>query len=146
MEKEIFYAPSLNRDSLGNPLQIYEIPTEDIRHLVLYIIENVKPLPMSVTITEGYISALTQYTINNPNEEFPYKETFEKLKYGANSEFLYKNVNLALLENEFRQNGINQKQTEIYNKLIESYRKQLEYNCEVYGQSNIVEKNNIPKR
>lgn len=134
MEKEFFYAPDIKHetDEFGNPLLIHEISTEDIKHLALYIVENIEPLSDVVTIAEGYISALTYYSKDNKN--FPYYEIFEQLKYGENSRFLYFNVMLALMENDFRKEGIDEKKMHSYNKWQEQYKRMLEFNQQLYRE------------
>lgn len=146
MVKEIFYAPE--RDSYEDPGEIYAISTEDIKHLAIYIIENIKPMPMSVTPAEGYITALTNYHEKDRTVDFPYKNIFEKIKYGRSSEFLYTNVVLALFEKEFRIEGIDklsEKTLEAYNKHLKAYRKHLEHNNTMYSEYNR-EQNKIAKR
>lgn len=135
MQKEYFYAPDIRHgmNALGEPSVINKISTEDIKHLAIYIVENFEPVLREhvMTIGLGYIRALSEYS--EENKDFPYSEIFEKLRSVDNSEFLHHNIMLTLFEKKFREEGINEKDMDSYNKYQEQYQKKLEFNRQYYG-------------
>ena len=134
MEKEYFYAEDreYKTDELGYPTTIHQISTEDIRHLALYIVENVEPLPGAITMAEAYVHAFSCYS--EENQDYPYYDIFKQLEYGNNSSFLLTNVSLAFLEKGFRKEEIDDKKIESYKRLLDVYKKQLNYNQQLYGK------------
>ena len=133
MEKEYFYAPDkeYKTDEFGYPTIIHKISTEDIRHLSLYIVENVEPLSRAITMSEAYVNAFSSYS--EENQDYPHYDVFKQLEYGDNSSFLLTNVSLALLEKSFREEEIDDKKIESYKRLLDVYKKQLNYNKQAYG-------------
>jgi len=131
MEKEYYYALEDNAYLRDDCLPVFhEVSTEDVKHLALYIVNNFKPLP-AATPMEGYISAITHYSLEN--KEFPYCDVFDKLKYGFDSGFLFTNVALALYEKHFSEDGITEDFVSIYNNWQAKYKKQLNYSQQLYN-------------
>jgi len=71
------------------------------------------------------------YLINNDDLKDSYKKLISNIK--GNS-FLCSTINLFLLENSFRINGIDEADIEIYNKVVSDYNRQLDFNIQQFNE------------
>ena len=115
--------------------ELYEIKIKDVEYLANFALM----LDPEEEVTEAfcYASALAKYYENNDDI---YKDRYLKLvssNYG--SMFLCANINLALLEHQFRSEGVDEKNLGLYEKELSEYHRLLKFNNNTFDG----EKHNI---
>ncbi len=128
MEK-YFYVRPTNSILLEENQSVSEISLDDIKLLALFALslkENI-----NITSPLEYIASLNEFYANNENE---LKTTYTKLSISHfGMTFLSTNIKLAILENLFRENGIDEKLTEVYNNELTEYYGQLDLNKAMFA-------------
>ena len=117
---EYFY---VKPDDIGSETE-YKISIDDINYLSLFA-TTLEPLP-EVTESIGYVAALNNYYSQNTDD---YSECYHNLvssSYGKT--FLNTSVQLELLEKQFRKSGLNENSLQAYEKTIQDYQHQVEFN------------------
>ncbi len=110
--------------------ELQRVSIRDINMLALKAI-SLKP-EKEVTEALGHASALSiYYYYNNDDLKDSYKKLISNIK--GNS-FLCSTINLFLLENSFRINGIDEADIEIYNKVVSDYNRQLDFNIQQFNE------------
>lgn len=127
MEQKYFYVTPMTYPQ-SNDL-IYEISINDIIALAQFVITlNLEGIFETEVL--GYIDALRRYSLQNDNE---FKKCYLQLTSDSSGEeFLYSVVSLYLWEKRFRENGISEDMIDRYNHWVETYKKQLAFNNQLY--------------
>lgn len=101
------------------------ISVDSINSLALFS-TTLEPDKEEVRESFGYASALDSYYKKNDSK---LKDCYIKLtKDDTGRQFLYSTIELTLLEKKMRENGINRKLVEVYERIRTSYQNQLENN------------------
>ena len=108
--------------------EVYKISLDDINHISLFA-TTLEPLP-EVTEFNGYTLALNDYYSKNIDD---YSESYHNLVSSSfGKEFLSNSIQLALLEKQFRENGLSENGLKAYEKCIQDYQSQLDYNQSMF--------------
>lgn len=123
MNEKVFYVASLENE------ETYAINISDINILAAKALSL--ELEEEVSEALGYAAALDTYYQLNDDE---LKTCYSRLSSDPfGNTLLCTTISLALLEQEFRKNGINGGDDDIYNRVAAEYQRQLDFNKQKYG-------------
>ncbi|MDE5630294.1 MAG: hypothetical protein K2I70_01715 [Bacilli bacterium] len=123
MNEKVFYVASLENE------ETYAINISDINILAAKALSL--ELEEEVSEALGYAAALETYYRTEDDE---LKKCYSQLtsdRFGK--VILCTTISLSLLEQEFRKNGINDGDENIYNSVAAEYQRQLDFNKQKYG-------------
>ncbi len=108
--------------------EVHKVSIDDINHISLFA-TTLEPLP-EVTEFNGYTLALKEYYSNHIDD---YSESYHNLVSSSfGKDFLSTSIQLALLEKQFRDVGLSESSLKAYDKCIQDYKSQLEYNKSMF--------------
>ena len=109
---------------------VYQININDIYYLSL-LATTLKPLP-EITENIGYAVALDEYYSQNADN---YSECYHNLISSSDGKiFLCTSIKLMLLEKQFKNFGINEKNLQAYKIAIQDYQHQIEFNKSMFTE------------
>lgn len=127
-ENIFFVKPEYYPDVNSSDNELYEISIDDINSLALFA-TTLEPVP-EVTEANGYAGALDEYYKKNTDS---HSDCYRKLVTSDFGRiFLNTNIQLILIEKRLRTSGLNENSLQAYERCINNYRYQIDFNHTMY--------------